>query len=127
MRKTVIRATAIVVTAVLLLGSMITAVSYTYYSNLQKTIYAEVVDENNNQSSYMLKTQAVYLKDAMLTNSFATGKMGKNGYILKKIANVEVTENQRFLLYINSKITDKSVDKIKLSDKAVYKFTVVKK
>lgn len=127
MKKTISRIIAGILSAVLILGCTITAVTFSSGKDKSKTIYAEVIEADGKSASYMLKTDAVYLKDALLSNGFASVKSDTDGCVLQSVGGTSVDETQKFDVYVNGTKTPKSVDKIKIAAGARYKFSVVSK
>ena len=124
MKKIVISVTCVIICIILLLGSIM-IIGTDLPKPKEKTIYVEVV-EGENESSYMLKTDADYLFSALNNDGFIKTKKSDLGVELLEIGGVKKEDSEHFELFVNGIREAKTIDKVQLQDKSTYKFELTK-
>ena len=125
MKKIVISVTCVIICIILLLGSIMIIGTNDLPKPKEKTIYVEVV-EGENESSYMLKTDADYLFSALNNDGFIKTKKSDLGVELLEIGGVKKEDSEHFELFVNGIREAKTIDKVQLQDKSTYKFELTK-
>ena len=121
MKKLVISAICIIISFVIIIGSVVIIGANKTPKVKEKTIYVEVV-QNENTASYMLKTEEIYLLGALNNNGFIETEESDLGVELLEIGGVEKKDSEHFELFVDGVREAKTIDKVPLRDKETYKF-----
>ena len=121
MKKLVISTISLVICMVLVLGSIIIVGVNSEKKPIEKTIYVEVVAKEK-ENSYMLKTDANYLLDALQNDGFIKTEKSELGVELLEIGGVKKKDSEHFELFVDGVREAKTIDKVPLRDKETYKF-----
>lgn len=125
MKKLVISAICIIISFVIIIGSVVIIGANKTPKVKEKTIYVEVV-QNENTASYMLKTEEIYLLGALDNNGFIETEKSELGVELTCIDGLRKKTDEHFELFVNDIREAKSIDRVLIENNATYKFTLAK-
>lgn len=121
MKKLITSIICMVICVILILGSIIIIGVNDSHKLKEKTIYVEVVVQENT-TSYMLKTDANYLLGALQNDGFIKTEKSELGVELLEIGGIKKKGDQHFELFVGGVREAKTIDKVPLRDKETYKF-----
>lgn len=88
--------------------------------------YFKVVDDAENVTAYAVKTDELYVGEALFNLGLIDGEEGAYGLFVTKVCDTEAASGTYWMFYVNGEMAPTGVDSTEIVEGALYEFRMEK-